>query len=152
MLLALVLAFVLLWERRKVEGSFGGMAVAVVALLLVVGTMSEAWTARAAWIGARAETGSIRLRPARAVFYALPVCRTGSPHLRFEGAGGEHAVTVSGPGFVKHLRVPPTGQTELEVSVLPFIRIRRGDSQEIALVRLELEAGQTPLELRGLCR
>jgi hypothetical protein len=151
-LLFLVLAFVVLWERRKVEGSFGAMALAVVALLLVVGTTSEAWTARKAWIGARAETGSIQLRPARAALYGLPVCRTGSPRLRFEGAGGEHAVTVSGPGFVKHLRVPPTGPTELEVSVLPFIRIRRGDSQEIEIVRLELEAGQTPLEVQGLCR
>ncbi len=128
---------------------------AIVGLLLVTGVTVEAWTAREEWIGSRPVAGATRLRPERATLVELRACQIGSPRLRFIGVrGGEgpHALAVRGDGFERHLVVPPTGETEIEIAVVPIRRVMQGGSEEIALVRLELEPGQMPLDVEPLCR
>ncbi len=153
--LLLTLVLVLLWQRRGEKASPGGLAMAIVSLLFVTGVTAEGRTAREEWIGTRSIAGATRLRPERATFVELPACPIGSPRLRFMGfMGGEgpHALTVRGDGFERHLVVPPTGETEIDVAVVPIRRVMRGGSEEITLVRLELEAGQMPLDVEPLCR
>ena len=151
-LLVLLLAVVLLWERRGEKASPGGLAIAIVSLLLVTGVTTEAWTVREEWISPRSMAGATRLRPERATLVELPVCQIGSPRLRFIGAEGSHALSVRGDGFERHLVVPPTAETEIEVAVVPIRRVMRGGSEAIALVRIELEAGQMPLRVEPFCR
>ncbi len=151
LLLLLVLATVAMWGWKE-KARFDGLAASIVALILLTGSVSEARMPSDAWTSPARGTSSARLRPGRTVVSALPSCSVGLPRLRFEGAGGEYAVTVSGHGFTKHLRVPPTGETELEISVEPFVRKRRGEKEEIRIVELSLAAGHTPLVFRAVCR
>jgi hypothetical protein len=151
LVLVLVLAAVAMWGWKE-KARLGGLAAVIVTLILVTGAVSEAWAPRETWIETAPGTSSMRLRPGRTVVSALPSCSVGPPRLRFEGAGGEHEVTISGRGFSKHLRVPPTGETELEISVEPFVRKRLGEKEEIRVVELSLAPGHTPLVARALCR
>lgn len=151
LVLVLVLAAVVMWGWKE-KARLGGLAAVIVTLILVTGAVSEAWAPRETWIETAPGTSSMRLRPGRTVVSALPSCSVGPPRLRFEGAGGEHEVTISGRGFSKHLSVPPTGETELEISVEPFVRKRRGEKEEIRVVELSLAPGHTPLVARALCR
>ena len=151
LVLVFVLAAVTMWGWKE-KARLGGLAAVIVMLLLVTDAVSDARAPRETWLETAPGTSSMRLRPGRTVVSALPSCSVGPPRLRFEGAGGEHEVTISGPGFSKHLRVPPTGETELEISVEPFVRKRRGEKEEIRVVELSLASGHTPLVARALCR
>jgi hypothetical protein len=151
LVLLLVLATVAMWGWKE-KARFDGLAVSIVVLMLLAGSVSEARMPSDTWISTAPGTSSMRLRPGRTVVSALPSCSVGLPRLRFEGAGGEYAVTVSGHGFAKHLRVPPTGETELEISVEPFVRKRRGEREEIRVVELSLAPGHAPLTFRAVCR
>ncbi len=151
LVLVFVLAAVTMWGWKE-KARLGGLAAVIVMLLLVTDAVSDARAPREIWLETAPGTSSMRLRPGRTVVSALPSCSVGPPRLRFEGGGGEHEVTISGPGFSKHLRVPPTGETELEISVEPFVRKRRGEKEEIRVVELSLASGHTPLVARALCR
>lgn len=150
--LVLSLAAVSFWERRRETGWLGRMAATVVALILVTGAVPESGTARESWIGFRPETGTIRLSPARPVWRRLPDCGTRSPRLRFYGTGEPVVLRMSGAGLERILRVPPTGETEIDVSVRPVLRIGRGAPEEIGLIRLELAAGREGLVVQPVCR
>ena len=149
LLLVLVAIGVWGWKERP---RFDGLAAAIIALILLVGSLTAARVPSDAWIRTSPGTSFARLRPGRTTVYALPSCAGSLPRLRFDGAGGEYLVTVSGHGFERHLRVPPTGETELEVTVDPFVRRRRGETEEIRVVSLSLAPGNTPLQFRSVCR
>ena len=151
LVLLLILAAVAMWGWKE-KPRFDGLATTIVALMLLAASWSETRIPSGAWRSTTPRTSAKRLRPGRTVVSALPSCSVGLPRLRFEGAGGEHAVTVNGHGFAKHLRVPPTGETELEISVEPFVRRRRGEKEEIRVVALNLAPGNTPLTFRAVCR
>jgi hypothetical protein len=151
-LLVLVLALVWIGERRGGRVSLGSVVVAVVGSVLVTGAIAQSWIAREQWLGSRPAAGDARLRPERATLLELPACGNDTAGLRFLGAQGSHELTVSGDGFERHLVVPPTGETEMVVAVAPVRRFKRGGSEAISVVRLELEAGQMPLNVAPFCR
>ena len=155
LLLLLVLAAVAMWGWNK-KARFDGLATSIVALILMAGSVSEARMPSEAWTSPARGTSSAQLRPGRTVVSVLPSCSVGLPRLRFKGAGGEYAVTVRGHGLTRHLRVPPTGTTELDISVEPFVRKRRGEKEdlrkEIRIIELSLAAGHSPLVFQVVCR
>jgi hypothetical protein len=151
-LLMLLLGLLWIAARRGGSVSLGGVAVAVVSSVLVTGAIAQSSIARERWLGARAAAGDTRLRPERPTILELPTCTSGTAGLRFVGGEGSHRLTVRGEGFERHLVVPPTGETELDVAVAPVRRVKRGSAEAIAVVRLELDAGQMPLDVASLCR
>ncbi|MGH9462958.1 MAG: hypothetical protein ACRD1X_17230 [Vicinamibacteria bacterium] len=151
-LLVLLLGLVWVGDRRRRRVSLGGVAVAVVGLVLVSGAIAQTWIGREQWLGVRPAAGEVRLRPERATLLELPACSNGTAGLRLVGEEAPHELTVSGEAFQRHLVVPPNSETELDVAVAPVRRVRRGGSEEIVVVRLELEAGQMPLNVGSRCR
>jgi hypothetical protein len=151
-LLVLFLGLVWIGDRRRGRVSLGGVAVAAVGMVLVSGAIAQTWIGRERWLGAHPAAGEVRLRPGRATLLELPACGNRTAGLRFVGEEGSHELTVSGDGFQRQLVVPPISETEMDVAVAPVRRVGRQGSEEIAVVRLELEAGQMPLNVGTRCR
>ena len=140
------------WERRGWPSHPPRIAATVVALILVVGSSAALWSQPRDWLGSRDQKRAVRLRPTHAIELVLPHCGTNEPRLRFTGAGGPHALTVSGLKFRRELQVPSSGTSELEVSPRPLLRITNTDTEEIRVVKVQLHEGQEPLFVQGICR
>jgi len=149
--LLLALAFASYWARRTTESNLSGFAGGIVTLVLVMGATAQLLIPREAWVGASTPPGATRLRPGRTTLLGLSACARGSQRLRFQATAEPHALEVRGYGFSRHLVVPSSGETDLEVAVAPVRRIGK-ESEEIAIVQLELEAGQTPVVVEPFCR
>jgi len=150
--LTLGLALLALWERRGWPSYPTRIAAVVVVLILAMGSSAALWSQPRDWLGSRGGKAAIRLRPTHAIQLALPVCGTNQPRLRFTGAGGPHAVTISGLRFRRELRVPSRGTSELEVSPAPVLRITNIGTEEIRVVEVRLHERQEPLFVQGICR
>jgi hypothetical protein len=150
----LLLAMGLFWcgERWKSLATPMKKTAALLGIILIGGALATLWSEPEEWIDRRAGQGPARLRPGRSVYLVTPECEAARGRLRFEGAGGPHSVTVRGLGLERHLRVPSTGRTELDVSVEPVVRISSVGRQRLGWVELRLEEGQRPLTVESICK
>ena len=131
------------WTRFRLVSLFAWFLLAGGAASLV--SRSEEWMPHSS-------PRRVDLRPGRSVTLKLPLCPDRQSRLRFRGKGGPHGLRVWGLDFERHLRVPPTGETTLDVAVTPFSWIRGGDWVPVATVTVALEERQAPLEVSTGCR
>jgi hypothetical protein len=149
----LLLAMGVFWcgERWRSLATPMRTTTALLTIILIGGAFATMWSEPGEWVDRRKGQGPVRLRPGRSAYLVTPECETGLGRLRFEGEGGPHSVTVRGLSLERHLQVPSTGPTELDVSPEPIVRISSAGRQRIAWIELHLEEGQQPLTVQSIC-
>lgn len=138
------------WERRRWPVRPLPVTFAALGLVVAGGLVAGAAAEAEQWVHPR-NHGPVRARPDKPLFLALPDCGSRDPRLEFQGAASVHRLTVTGANFDRELTIPGAQPIDLQVRVAPALHIDRNGRRPLRIVGVALEAGQRPIQIRGVC-